>query len=63
MRIVVLVGKFRPLTMVAADNPGAFLSTNEARAEGELDASDLEKVEQVLAGAGYVTIPEGLLTS
>ncbi|WP_202638740.1 hypothetical protein [Bailinhaonella thermotolerans] len=60
-RIVVLVSKFKPLAMVAADNPGAFLGTNEARDEGALDASDLEKVEQALAGSGYVTIPEELL--
>ncbi|MET8527943.1 hypothetical protein [Micromonospora sp. NPDC005172] len=62
-RIVVLVSRFKPLAMVAADNPGAFLSTDEARAESELDASDLEKVEQVLAGSGYVSIPEELLTT
>lgn len=61
-RIVVLVSKFKPLAMVAADNPGAFLGTDEACAEGELDASDLEKVEKVLSGSGYVTIPEELLT-
>ncbi|MFD4656028.1 hypothetical protein ACFWP2_10395 [Kitasatospora sp. NPDC058444] len=60
-RIVVLVSKFKPLAMVAADNPGAFLGTDEALAEGELDASDLEKVEQVLAGSGYVAVPEELL--
>ncbi|MEW2519174.1 hypothetical protein [Actinacidiphila alni] len=62
-RIVVLVSKFKPLAMVAADNPGAFLGTDEARAEGELDANDLETVEKVLAGSGYVAIPEELLTS
>ena len=60
-RLVVLVSKFKPLAMVAADNPGAFLSTDEARAEGELDESDLEKLEQALAGSGYVAIPEELL--
>lgn len=62
-KIVILVSKFKPLTMVAADNPGAFLGTDEARAEGALDASDLEKVEQELARSGYVVIPEELLTS
>jgi hypothetical protein len=61
-RIVVLVSKFKPLVMVAADNPGAFLGTDEARAEGVLDASDLEKVEKIIAGLEYVTIPEELLT-
>ncbi|AWN25021.1 hypothetical protein Sliba_00010 [Streptomyces nigrescens] len=60
-RIVALVSKFKPLAMVAADNPGAFLGTDEAQAEGELDANDLEKVEQVLAESGYITIPEELL--
>ncbi|MFJ9054671.1 hypothetical protein ACIRPO_33685 [Streptomyces bacillaris] len=62
-RIVVLVSKFKPLAMVAADNPGAFLGTDEARAEGELDANDLEKVEQALSRSGYVTIPEEILTN
>lgn len=62
-RIVVLVSRFEPLTMVAADNPGAFLGTDEAYAEGELAASDLEKVEQALSGSGYVAIPEGLLAN
>lgn len=62
-RIVVLVSKFKPLAMVAADNPGAFLSTDEACTEGELDASDLEKVKQALAESGYVAIPEELLTN
>ncbi|MFD9499284.1 hypothetical protein [Streptomyces sp. NPDC060035] len=56
------MSKFKPLAMVAADNPGAFLGTDEAHAEGELDANDLEKVEQVLAESGYITIPEELLT-
>ncbi|NYI07408.1 hypothetical protein [Allostreptomyces psammosilenae] len=55
------MSKFAPLTMVAADNPGAFLGTDQARAEGELDASDLEKVEEVLAASGYVAVPEELL--
>ncbi|MEU8184819.1 hypothetical protein AB0B85_08535 [Micromonospora sp. NPDC049044] len=60
-RIVVLVSKFTPLAMVAADNPGAFLGTDEACAEGELDAGDLEKVEQALVGSGHLVIPEELL--
>ncbi|MET7372336.1 hypothetical protein [Micromonospora arida] len=60
-RIVVLVSKFKPLAMVAADNPGAFLSTDEACAAGELDASDLEEVKQALVGSGHLVIPEELL--
>lgn len=62
-RIVVLVSRFKPLAMVAADNPGAFFGTDDARAEGELDVSDLEKVEQALVGLGYVVVPEELLTN
>ncbi|MEU9782785.1 hypothetical protein AB0H92_17815 [Streptomyces phaeochromogenes] len=62
-RIVVLVSRFKPLAMVAADNPGAFFGTDDARAEGELDASDLEKVERALSGLGYVVVPEELLTN
>ncbi|MDG4763441.1 hypothetical protein O7632_04865 [Solwaraspora sp. WMMD406] len=62
-RIVVLVSKFKPLAMVAADNPGAFLGTNEAIEEGELDASDLEKLEQSLVESGYVPIPEEVLSN
>uniref|UniRef100_A8M7H2 Uncharacterized protein n=2 Tax=Salinispora arenicola TaxID=168697 RepID=A8M7H2_SALAI len=61
-RIVVLVSKFSPLVMVAADNPGAFFGTDEARAEGRLDVIDLDKVEQVIAQSGYVSIPEEILT-
>ncbi|MFD5697981.1 hypothetical protein [Streptomyces lasiicapitis] len=61
-RIVVLVSKFKPLAMVAADNPGAFLGTADARSEGELDVGDLEKVEQALADLGFVVMPEELLT-
>ncbi|MDT6983934.1 hypothetical protein ACFSUJ_13210 [Streptomyces lusitanus] len=57
------MSKFKPLAMVAADNPGAFLGTDEARAEGELAASDLEKVEQVLVASGYVTVPLDMVTS
>ena len=62
-RIVVLVSRFQPLAMVAVDNPGAFLGTDEARAEGELDESDLEKAEEALVESGYVAIPEELLAN
>ncbi|MFD7898413.1 hypothetical protein [Streptomyces sp. NPDC059743] len=62
-RIVVLVSKFKPLAMVAADNPGAFFGTEDARAEGELDSGDLEKVEWALVSLGYVMVPEELLTT
>nr|WTA68838.1 hypothetical protein OHB51_06665 [Micromonospora sp. NBC_00855] len=60
-RIIVLVSKFKPLAMVAADNPGAFLGTDDACAEGELDPSDLEKIRQALVGSGCLVVPEELL--
>ncbi|MGV9211541.1 hypothetical protein ACTFTM_06715 [Micromonospora sp. RB23] len=60
-RIVVLVSRFEPLAMVAADNPGAFLGTDDACAEGELDPGDLDKVRQALVGSGCLVIPEELL--
>ncbi|WP_066376237.1 hypothetical protein [Herbidospora mongoliensis] len=62
-RIVVSVSKFGSLAFVAADNPGAFLGTREARDEGALDAGDLAKVERALTELGYVVVPEELLTS
>ncbi|WP_050592803.1 hypothetical protein [Salinispora pacifica] len=61
-RIVVLVSKFSPLAMVAADNPGVFLGTDEARTEGKFDMIDLDKTEQALARSGYLSIPEEILT-
>lgn len=62
-RIVVLMSKFAPLTMVAADNPGAFLGTDDACAEGELDLRDLDKIRQALVGSGCLVVPEELLTN
>lgn len=46
---------------VCADNPGAFLSTDEAREEGALDPADLATVERALAELGYVSVPGELL--
>ncbi|WP_236063680.1 hypothetical protein [Streptomyces poriferorum] len=60
-RIVVCVSKFGSLAEVCADNPGAFLGTEEARAEGALDATDLATVQRALAELGYVSVPEELL--
>ncbi len=60
-RLVVCVSKFGSLALVCADNPGAFLGTNDAQAEGELDATDLAKVNLVLADLGYAVVPEELL--
>ncbi|MEU6051112.1 hypothetical protein ABZ829_11815 [Streptomyces xanthochromogenes] len=62
-RIVVCVSKFGSLAEVCADNPGAFLGTDEARAEGALDPADLAAVEQALTELGYVIVPEELLES
>ncbi len=62
-RIVVCVSKFGSLAEVCADNPGAFLGTDEAREEGTLDPADLATAEQALAELGYVSVPEELLES
>lgn len=62
-RIVVCVSKFGSLAEVCADNPGAFLGTEEAREEGALDLADLATVERALAELGYVSVPEELLGS
>ncbi|WP_030855911.1 hypothetical protein [Streptomyces sp. NRRL F-4474] len=62
-RIVVCVSKFGSLAEVCADNPGAFLGTDEAREEGALDPADLATVEQALNELGYVSVPEELLES
>ncbi|WP_367139027.1 MULTISPECIES: hypothetical protein [Streptomyces] len=60
-RIVVCVSKFGSLALVCAENPGAFLGTEDAQAEGELDAADLAKVNRALADLGYVVLSEELL--
>ncbi|MEU8762386.1 hypothetical protein [Streptomyces sp. NPDC048659] len=62
-RIVVCVSKFGSLAEVCADNPGAFLGTDEACEEGALDPADLATVERALAELGYVSVPEELLES
>ncbi|MEU6867138.1 hypothetical protein ABZ924_28485 [Streptomyces sp. NPDC046876] len=62
-RIVVCVSKFGPLAEVCADNPGAFLGTDEAHQEGALDLGDFATVERALADLGYVSVPEELLES
>jgi hypothetical protein len=62
-RIVVCVSKFGSLAEVCADNPGAFLGTDEARGEGALDPADLATVEQALTELGYLSVPEELLES
>ncbi|GAA2786659.1 hypothetical protein [Streptomyces showdoensis] len=60
-RIVICVSKFGSLAEVCADNPGAYLGTDEACAEGVLDPADLATVERALAELGYVSVPEELL--
>ncbi|MET9059249.1 hypothetical protein [Streptomyces antibioticus] len=62
-RIVVCVSKFGSLALICSDNPGAFLGTADAQAEGELDAADLAKVHRALIDLGYVVVPEELLES
>ncbi|KQV16776.1 MULTISPECIES: hypothetical protein [unclassified Kitasatospora] len=60
-RIVVCVSKLGSLALVCADNPGAFLGTEEAQAEGELDGADLAKVNRALVELGYTVVAEELL--
>ncbi|UBI40894.1 MULTISPECIES: hypothetical protein [Streptomyces] len=55
------MSKFGSLALICAENPGAFLGTEDAQAQGELDAADLAKVEWALADLGYVVLPEELL--
>lgn len=62
-RIVVCVSKFGSLALVCADNPSAFLGTEEAQVEGELDGADLTRINQALVELGYVVIAEELLES
>jgi hypothetical protein len=62
-RIVVCVSKFGSLAEVCAENPGAFLGTDEAHEEGALDLGDLATVERALVDLGYVSVPEELLES
>ncbi|MFB7476550.1 hypothetical protein [Kitasatospora sp. NPDC056184] len=62
-RIVVCVSKFGSLALVCADNPGAFLGTDEAQAEGELDGADLAKVNRALVELGYEVVAEELMES
>ncbi len=61
--IVVCVSKFGSLAEVCADNPGAYLGTDEAREEGALDPADLVTVERALVELGYVSVPEEVLES
>ncbi|MGW8882063.1 hypothetical protein, partial [Streptomyces mirabilis] len=60
-RIVVCVSRFGSLALVCADNPGAFLGTGDAQAEGELDGADLDKVDRALTELGYVVVAEEIL--
>jgi len=60
-RIVICVSKFGSLALVCADNPGAFLGTDEAQAEGELDPADLAKAHRALTDLGYAVVPEELI--
>jgi hypothetical protein len=53
-RIVVCVSQFGSLALVCADKPGAFLGTDDAQAEGELDAADLRFTPRVIWGHDQV---------
>ncbi|MFJ3793119.1 hypothetical protein [Kitasatospora sp. NPDC090091] len=62
-RIVVCVSKFGSLALICAENPGAFLGTDEAQAEGELDGADLARVNRALVELGYAVVTEELMES
>ncbi|MET8344504.1 hypothetical protein [Streptomyces microflavus] len=62
-RIVICISKFGSLALVCADNPGAFLGTEEALTAGELDPDDLCKADRALGDLGYTALPEELLES
>ncbi|MGM0345958.1 hypothetical protein [Streptomyces sp. Adlamb9] len=62
-RIVVCVSKFGSLALVCAENPGAFLGTQDAQDEGGLDAADLASVERALVDLGFTVVPEELVES
>ncbi|MFJ7306066.1 hypothetical protein [Streptomyces sp. NPDC099088] len=62
-RIVVCVSRFGSLALVCAENPGAFLGSQDAQDEGELDAADLATVERALVGLGFTVVPEELVES
>ncbi|MGW4231811.1 hypothetical protein ACWEF9_21370 [Streptomyces sp. NPDC004980] len=55
------MSKFGSLALVSADNPGASFGTDEALAEGELDAGDLLKAGRALTDPHYVVVPEEVL--
>lgn len=61
-RIIVCLSKFEPLAMIAAENPGAYLGLDEAQALGDLDGRDRASVQRVVQDAGYVVVPEELLS-
>lgn len=60
-QLVVQVSKFSPLSMIAAENPGAYFGIQDARAAGNVHLTDVEKLEQALTDLGYVVIPEEVL--
>ncbi|WP_406141561.1 hypothetical protein [Streptomyces sp. NBC_01089] len=62
-RVVVCVSKFGSLAFICADNPGAFLGTDEAQAEGHLHSDDLRKVSRALDDLAYAVLPEELVES
>ncbi|MFJ6783058.1 hypothetical protein [Streptomyces yangpuensis] len=59
-RILGCVSEFGFLAEVCADDPGAFLGTDEADEEGAPDLGGLATVERARAELGYVSVPEEL---
>ncbi|MFC5183589.1 hypothetical protein [Actinomadura harenae] len=62
-RIVICISRFGSLALICADNPGAFLGTQEAQDMGELDPADLARTHRALTDLGYTVVPEELLES
>ena len=60
-RIVACLSKFGSLALICAENPGAFLGTQDAQFEGALNPGDLATVDRALTDLGYVVVPEELI--
>ncbi|NGN68779.1 hypothetical protein G5C51_33420 [Streptomyces sp. A7024] len=60
--IVVSVSNFGSMAVIAAENPGVYLDTADAVAEGALNIEDLATAERALTELDYVVLPESLLT-
>ncbi len=60
-QLVVQLSRFKPVSMIAAELPGAYFGLQDARTAGAVDLTDVEKIEQALTDLGYAVIPEEVL--